>query len=162
MNLELTISSTSYSDSSSIITGGGGGCNWPGRGSEVAGFNRETWKTGCTFIEARSSSLYVWEDTFLVILNFPRHLKSSLEDGQVVFRFFRSSHTSSLTSNFGAGILCLSAYSEYTAWAQVISFRRYSLREAKFSANSFRTVSVMGASGRHLVPGASTLDMCGD
>ena len=58
MNLESTILSTSYSGSSSIITGGSGGCNWPGRGSEVAGSSRETWKTRCTFIEARSSSLY--------------------------------------------------------------------------------------------------------
>ena len=58
MNLELMISLTSYSGSLSIITGGGGGCNWPGRGSEAAGSNRETWKTGCTFIEVKSSSLY--------------------------------------------------------------------------------------------------------
>ena len=81
MNLQLTILSTSHLGSLLIITRGGGGCNWSSRGSKAAGSNSETWKTGCTFIETRSLSLYVRNDTkFLVILNFPRCLNSSLED----------------------------------------------------------------------------------
>ena len=58
MNLVLMISSSSHSGCSSIITRGGGGCNWPRRESEAAGSSREMWKTRCTFMEAGSSSLY--------------------------------------------------------------------------------------------------------
>ena len=80
MNLKLMISSTSYSSSLSIIIGGGGDCNWPGRVSEAAGSSRETLKTRCTFIESGGSSVYAWDDIFLVSLNFSIHVKSSLED----------------------------------------------------------------------------------
>lgn len=54
--LESKTSSVWYSSSPSTSMGGSGGIVCPGTGSWLTGSRRLTWKTGCSFIVAGSSS----------------------------------------------------------------------------------------------------------
>src|ERR1700738_577513 len=88
---ESRTSSTSYSSSSPIRSGGGGGSFlWDSNAGGMYGFNRASLKTGCTFQDDGSLSSYEDSPFF-----GPLHLSSSFCVGRVDFRFSEVTHTKS-------------------------------------------------------------------
>src|ERR1700738_3476298 len=93
---ESRTSSTSYSSSSPIRSGGGGGsflCDSNAGG--MYDFRRASLKTGCTFQDNRSLSSYEDSPFFETISNGPLHLSSSFCVGRVDFRFSEVTNTKS-------------------------------------------------------------------
>src|ERR1700730_11651239 len=85
---ESRTSSSSYSSSSPIRSGGGGGSFfWDSNARGMYGFKRASLKTGCTFQDDGSLSLYEDSPFFETISNGPLHLLSSFCVGHVDFRF---------------------------------------------------------------------------
>ena len=90
--LNARISSTLYSGSPSILTGGGGSLTCPGKALSGSLNNNTTGNTGWTFIILGKSSLYK-EPLFSTTLNRPSILLSSFLHGRSVYRFFKDSQT---------------------------------------------------------------------
>src|ERR1700738_5080076 len=93
---ESRTSSTSYSSSSPIRLGGGGGSFfWDSNAGGMDGFKRVSLKTGCTFQDDGSLSSYEDMPFFETISNGPLHLSSSFCVRRVDFRFSKVTHTKS-------------------------------------------------------------------
>ena len=96
--LDARISSTSYSSSPSILTGGGGSLTCPGKALSGSLNSNTTGNTGWTFIVLGRSNLHN-EPLFSTTLKGPSILSSNFLHGRSVYKFFKDSHTLSPISN---------------------------------------------------------------